>query len=120
VRISEPYFFFELKEEIKRIFCCCRSKEADEETDNECLIVRDFNESTVSSIDKSGSQLSSELKEQARISEKLQKKSEMAPLFLFLASSFNVELVYMILKGITQFSYTTCDNGKCSITTAKR
>lgn len=29
----------------------------------------------------------------------------MAPLFLFLASSFNVELVYVILKGITQFSY---------------
>jgi len=25
----------------------------------------------------------------------------MAPLFLFLASSFNVELVYIILKGIT-------------------
>lgn len=30
---------------------------------------------------------------------------EMTPLFLFLASSFNVELVYVILKGITQFSY---------------
>ena len=29
----------------------------------------------------------------------------MAPLFFFLASSFNVELVYIILKGITQFSY---------------
>ena len=31
----------------------------------------------------------------------------MAPLFLFLASSLNVELVYIILKGITQFSYVT-------------
>jgi hypothetical protein len=29
----------------------------------------------------------------------------MAPLFLFLASSFNVDLVYVILKSITQFSY---------------
>jgi hypothetical protein len=28
----------------------------------------------------------------------------MAPLFLFLASAFNTELVYVILKGITQFS----------------
>jgi hypothetical protein len=37
---------------------------------------------------------------------------EMAPLMMFLASSFNVELVYVILKGITQFSYLTCDNGK--------
>ena len=30
---------------------------------------------------------------------------EMAPLFLFLASSLNVELVYIILKSITQFQY---------------
>jgi hypothetical protein len=30
---------------------------------------------------------------------------EMPPLTLFLASSFNVELVYIILKGITQFGY---------------
>lgn len=27
------------------------------------------------------------------------------PLFLFLASSLNVELVYTILKGVTSFSY---------------
>ena len=37
------------------------------------------------------------------------KEEEMAPLFLFLASSFNVELVYVILKGITQFSYVVQD-----------
>ena len=36
----------------------------------------------------------------------------MAPLFLFLASSFNVELVYIILKGITQFSYVICGTEK--------
>lgn len=29
----------------------------------------------------------------------------MTPMFIFLASSFNVELVYIILKGVTQFSY---------------
>ena len=29
----------------------------------------------------------------------------MAPLFFFLASSLNVELVYIILKSITQFQY---------------
>jgi hypothetical protein len=28
----------------------------------------------------------------------------MAPLFFFLASSLNVELVYIILKSVTQFS----------------
>jgi hypothetical protein len=31
----------------------------------------------------------------------------MAPVFLFVASSLNVELVYCILKGITQFGYLT-------------
>ena len=31
-------------------------------------------------------------------------------MFYFLASSFNVELVYVILKGITQFSYLVFDN----------
>ena len=36
---------------------------------------------------------------------------QMAPLFFFLASSLNVELVYSILKGITQFGYLTlCDS----------
>ena len=43
----------------------------------------------------------------------------MPPLFFFLASSFNVELVYIILKGITQFSYLTCNNGRCEFTNAK-
>jgi hypothetical protein len=32
-------------------------------------------------------------------------EKEMAPIALFLASSFNVELVYVILKGITSFGY---------------
>lgn len=35
------------------------------------------------------------------------RRKQMAPMFLFLASSFNVELVYSILKGITQFGYIT-------------
>ena len=36
-------------------------------------------------------------------------EKEMTPLFLFLASSLNVELVYIILKGITQFQYIYMD-----------
>jgi len=32
-------------------------------------------------------------------------EKEIAPLFLFLASSLNVELVYIILKGISHFAY---------------
>ena len=33
-----------------------------------------------------------------------EKKDELAPIFLFLTSSLNVELVYIILKSITQFT----------------
>ena len=33
----------------------------------------------------------------------------MAPLYLFLASSLNVELVYIILTSITQFAYLKQD-----------
>lgn len=49
--------------------------------------------------------LSDELKLRAKLSnqDKIRdaETEEMAPLFFFLASSFNVELVYIILKGIT-------------------
>jgi len=36
--------------------------------------------------------------------EEEEENREMSPLYYFLASSFNVELVYIILKGITRFS----------------
>jgi len=42
----------------------------------------------------------------------------LAPTFLFLASSLNVELVYSILKGITQFCYLTLEENQ-SVATAK-
>ena len=41
---------------------------------------------------------------------KPQAKQQMKPLFLFLASSLNTEIVYVILKSITQFSYICCDD----------
>ena len=34
-----------------------------------------------------------------------EKIGEMAPLFFFLASSLNTELVYIILKSVTQFAF---------------
>ena len=34
----------------------------------------------------------------------------MAPLYLFLASSLNVELVYLILTSVTQFAYLRKDD----------
>lgn len=36
-----------------------------------------------------------------------------------MASSFNVELVYVILKGITQFSYLNCNDGTCKFSLEK-
>jgi hypothetical protein len=38
----------------------------------------------------------------------------------FLASSFNVELVYIILKCITQFSYVVCEDGTDEVASRKR
>ena len=46
-----------------------------------------------------------------------EEEEEMAPLFSFLTSSLNVELVYIILKGITQFSYI--NKGEDAITQEK-
>ena len=40
---------------------------------------------------------------------------EMAPLYLFLASSLNVELVYIILTGISKFSHLKSDGRMTSI-----
>lgn len=44
--------------------------------------------------------------------QKAEQQQQLQPLFLFLASSFNVQLVYVILKGITQFSYLAKNNDK--------
>ena len=44
----------------------------------------------------------------------------MKPLFLFLASSLNTEIVYVILKSITQFSYICCDDHNFKLTRSKR
>lgn len=43
------------------------------------------------------------MKEAAAIEEK-QRNNGLAPLFMFLTSSLNVEMVYVILQGISQFS----------------
>ena len=43
--------------------------------------------------------------------EEAPEKGELQPLFLLLASSLNVELVYVILKSITQFAYVNSQEG---------
>ncbi len=39
----------------------------------------------------------------------------MAPLFYFLASSLNVELVYIVLKSVTQFCNVICEKNASNI-----
>lgn len=46
--------------------------------------------------------------------------SEMAPIYLFLASSLNVELVYIILTGISKFSHLKDDGRTSSIDSSQR
>ena len=41
------------------------------------------------------------------LQKKKKEEEQMSPMYVFLASSLNVELVYSILKGITQFGYLT-------------
>lgn len=51
--------------------------------------------------------------------QKKQDDEALAPAFLFLASSLNVELVYCILKGITQFGYLTLTGPEPSVVRQK-
>ena len=48
------------------------------------------------------------------IEEEKEVASEMAPLYLFLASSLNVELVYIILTSISKFSHLINDGQSAS------
>ena len=47
-------------------------------------------------------------------------EKELAPLLVFLASSLNVELVYIILKCITQFAYVITDNDTDEVAKRKK
>lgn len=53
---------------------------------------------------------------------KKEEASTLSPLFVYLSSSLNIELVYIILKGITKFSYITCadSQGGLNENTAKK
>lgn len=137
-RWSEPYFFDvclkTLKQIFSRVFCCRRVSER-EQIDHSSLLERGLftNEVKVSLDDNLSDNASAieitviekgdkadprppSLSSQPSadtsmlLSQDGQKNHAMQPLFLFLTSSLNVELVYCILKGITQFGYITlCD-----------
>ena len=48
-----------------------------------------------------------------------EKDEEVAPIFSFLTSSLNVELVYIILESITQFSFINSDQSS-KVTSTKK
>ena len=60
------------------------------------------------------SQEDSQDTENEPIEEEKEVASEMAPLYLFLASSLNVELVYIILTSISKFSHLINDGQSAS------
>jgi len=133
LRWSEPYFFNVCMITLKRIFryfFCCNRQLKRYQIDHSSLLERglfttevdtrlDSKDEEVSDISviienrADRNSLATDATDSTGVSESTdsrQDKVKMQPLFLFLASSFNVELVYCILKGITQFGYVTlCD-----------
>jgi hypothetical protein len=103
LRISEPFFFNVIKENIKtltaKFLCRYEPSVADQPITLATFTNKDSQDSSSTILNTAES-----------FSEELDDPPETAPVFLFLASSLNVELVYSILKGITQFGYLTlCD-----------
>lgn len=97
VRLQEPAFRITIKQTIikdLRMFLCLK------ETDHQDMTYS--RSTTVASSSETELQGDEQVKQEAK---EVKKDAEMAPLFLFLASSLNVELVYIILKGIVSFTY---------------
>lgn len=111
-RLSEPFFFHMVKQKVQKISCCSRSRSQEEsklERANDLTFLKrgikaddlELRESEVSSdAEPSDGTATSFEPSQGR-----EVQLEMEPLFLLLSSSLNVELVYIILKSITQFAY---------------
>ena len=113
LRVSEPYFYQIAIRKLKTTFMPClrrRRTQLDEEMRDDlsfldrglgriAFTVKDQLETTAGSLDPPGNW---------EVTEK--EALQLEPLFLFLSSSLNVELVYIILKSITQFTYINSKN----------
>jgi len=128
LRCVEPAFLSVIKRQardIKAFLTCdyCRkgklSKEDKieiEETDDLIYMERNQREASKSVYkdDREDEEINNLMDTEAalkKLKEAKYKKEEretLSPLFVYLSSSFNVELVYIILKGITKFSYISC------------
>lgn len=103
-RLSEPFFFRIVKLKIKKISCCSKSNyDSKIEYANDLTFLK--RGIKASDLEDRASLISdgSEISDRASTISTLEREEpiEMAPLFLLLSSSLNVELVYIILKSIT-------------------
>ena len=119
LRLSEPYFYWSVRNSIVNWWTRFRKAENFEEIEQagfDRLYIERMNEFYEEARKKSRNDVSSICLNESTFTEKSekdkrpQKDNEMAPLFLFLASSFNVELVYIMLKSITQFCFFNSEN----------
>jgi len=113
-RLFEPFFYAIVAKKIKEYGCPCRSssrQEQEAEKQNDMTFLkrgmsrRDIRESDYSSNSSEGAAARKMLEIPAAQdtvgNPGEDEEMELQPLFLMLASSLNVELVYVILKSIT-------------------
>ena len=109
LRLMEPFFFTVVKENIISVFKCCKGGDSDEQDQFDSDAAERFDTERLTAV------TSESFDEQyANCDTCKPDKNKLAPAFFFLATSFNVELVYIILKSVTQFSYLNCDEFACS------
>jgi hypothetical protein len=119
-RLAEPFFYKIVIKKIKSIQCPCsksQSSRKEERLNDLTFLNRGIRESDLSEHKVSQSSIGESFESDSSItisdesiyisnSDK-EEELEMKPFFLELASSLNVELVYIILKSITQFAFVS-------------
>ena len=96
-----------------------RESIADEDEDSfedECSMISDEEDQDVKDLANSVKVAMEKEKAEAEAEEKnAEPEEELSPLFMFLASSLNVELVYIILRSMITFSKVTRDENNKNI-----
>ena len=119
LRLSEPYFYQIVGQKFKSIFFTCRRQDTNYDVRflERQLDIEDAIAST-KSIQESEEKSRVESEDLPILALKVEEEEKMAPLFYFLASSLNVELVYIILKSITKFDKSYHKNDMMSSSTS--
>ena len=112
-RFLEPFFYTIIARKLKGLGCPFKSSDMQEEAQerihdttfldrglNSLDVINSDVEKTIASEAKS-TKVTQECHSNAQVSSEEESELELQPLYLMLASSLNVELVYVILKSIT-------------------